>query len=101
LLLRDGADTFTAMSTITVELPDTPEIREGDEVTIRARMTGSRLVAENVRHLPAPHNGQTEEDRRAALDELFRLRDESPAVNWTDEDLDRMRMERIKTKHLK
>lgn len=51
------------MSTLTVELPDTPEIREGDEVTIRARMKGHRLVAETVR----------------------RLRDESPAADAEDE----------------
>lgn len=73
------------MSILTVELPDMPEIREGDEVTIRARMKGHRLVAATVRRLPVPDNGQTEEDRRAALSELFRLCDESSAADAKDE----------------
>lgn len=63
------------MSTLTVELPDTPEIREGDEVTIRARMTGSRLVAETVRRLhaqPAADAGDESASKRAAFDAFVR-----------------------------
>lgn len=92
------------MSTLIVELPDTPEIREGDEVTIRARMKGHRLVADNVRRGYAPQIQETEEQaavRAAALDELWRLCDQKPPVTWTDEEMDRMRYEHIEKKHLK
>lgn len=89
------------MSTLTIEMPDTPEIREGDEVTIRARMKGSRLVAETVRNRPAVETEEQAAARAAAMDELLRLRDASPVVAWTDEDLDRIRLEGIKKKHLR
>lgn len=92
------------MSTLTVELPDAPEIREGDEVIIRARMKGHRLVADNVRRGHAPQPAETEGQvaaRSAALDELWRLCDEKPPLTWTDEEMDRMRYEGIVKKHLK
>ncbi len=61
------------MHTLTVELPDTPEILEGDEVTIRARMTGRRLVADavNTRH-PGAAVDRDFAKRRAAFDAFVR-----------------------------
>jgi hypothetical protein len=88
------------VSTLTVELAGAPDLREGDEVTIRARVVGKRLVAEDIQTRPA----ETEADlarRRAALQEFLLHCEGSIPSHWTDDEIERARYEHLAAKHPK
>ena len=88
------------MSTLTVELPANAELHDGDEVTIHARVIGTRLVADTVQSHPIPAAADAQQ-RADAIDEFLRLWSSDARREWTDEEIAQARHQNILRKHLK
>lgn len=88
------------MSTLTVELPDNAELHDGDEVTIHARVIGTRLVADTVQSCPTPVTVDVKQ-RADAIDEFLRIWSSDAQREWTDEEIAKARHQHILRKHLK
>ena len=88
------------MSTLTVELPANAELHDGDEVTIHARVIGTRLVADTVQSRPLPTSANALQ-RADAIDEFLRLWSSDTQREWTDEEIAQARHHHILRKHLK
>ena len=88
------------MSTLTVELPTNADLHDGDEVTIHARVIGTRLVADTVQSHPIPAAADAQQ-RADAIDEFLRLWSSDAQREWTDEEITKARHQHILRKHLK
>lgn len=88
------------MSTLTVELPAGADFHDGDEVTIHARVIGTRLIADTVQSRPLPVTADAQH-RANAIDEFLRVWSSDAQREWSDEEIANARHQHILRKHLK